>query len=325
MNLIKEKIELGKSGVEADLHIAYGVDKGFLFGSGISMNSIIINNRDISLKFYLFTDYIDEDFLGKINALVLNDNVSIDVYILNSDELKKLPTSHVWSYATYFRFFIFDHLCKVIPSILYLDADVFCKGSLVDYTRIDFQEEYAAVIPDVPGMQKSCESRLQISGLKNKYFNAGVIFLNLRKWDSVQFTKKAFKLITENHTGKPLKYLDQDALNILFNQNNIYLSRDYNCIYTLKNELEKANYNDFIKTSTKLIHYTGATKPWHYWAINYPASETFKIAFDDSPWKNSLLMSAKKKPEYQERYKHEFHQGKFLKGMYSLIKYKLFK
>ncbi|HEM8293515.1 glycosyltransferase family 8 protein [Providencia rettgeri] len=325
MNLIKEKIELGKSGIEADLHIAYGVDKGFLFGSGISMNSIILNNRDICLKFYLFTDYIDDDFLEKLKELVLNENVSIDLYILNSGELKKLPTSHVWSYATYFRFFIFDHLCKVIPSILYLDADVFCKGSLVDYTRIDFQDEYAAVIPDVPSMQESCESRLKISGLKNKYFNAGVIFLNLKKWDNVQFTKKAFKLITENHTGKPLKYLDQDALNILFNQNNIYLSRDYNSIYTLKNELEKANYKDFIKASTKLIHYTGATKPWHYWAINYPASETFKIAFDDSPWKSSLLISAKKKPEYQERYKHEFHQGKLFKGIYSLIQYKLFK
>lgn len=325
MDLIKEKIELGKKEIEADLNIAYGVDQGFLFGSGISINSIIINNKSINLKFHLFTDFIDDDFLTKLQELASNDHVSIDVYLLNSDELKKLPTSHVWSYATYFRFFIFDHLCKKIPSILYLDADVFCKGSLSHYTEIVFQDEYAAVIPDVPSMQESCESRLKIENLKNKYFNAGVIFLNLKKWDDTQFTEKSFKLITENHTGKPLKYLDQDALNILFNCNNIYLPRDYNCIYTLKNELEKINYKDYITNNTKLIHYTGATKPWHYWAINYPASETFKMAFDNSPWKNNLLISAKKKPEYQERYKHEFHQGKILNGIYSLMKYKLLK
>nr|EIL1985285.1 lipopolysaccharide 1,2-glucosyltransferase [Providencia rettgeri] len=62
MDLIKEKIELGTKGFEADLNIAYGVDKGFLFGSGISMNSIIINNRDLKLKFNLFTDFIDDNF-----------------------------------------------------------------------------------------------------------------------------------------------------------------------------------------------------------------------------------------------------------------------
>ncbi|MEY1277888.1 glycosyltransferase family 8 protein [Providencia rettgeri] len=325
MKLIKEIIELGNRESEADLNIAYGVDKGFLFGSDISMNSIIINNRDIKLKFYLFTDFIDDDFLIKLKELASNDNVSIDVYILNSDELKKLPTSHVWSYATYFRFFIFDHLCNTIPSILYLDADVFCKGSLSEYTHIVFQDEHAAVIPDVSSMQESCESRLKITGLKNKYFNAGVIFLNLKKWDSEQFTKNAFQLITENHTGKPLKYLDQDALNILFKCNNIYLSRDYNCIYTLKNELEKVNYRYYIADSTKLIHYTGATKPWHYWAVDYPASQTFKTAFDSSPWKGQSLVLARKKPEYQERYKHEFHQGKILKGLKSLVSYKLFK
>ncbi|EHZ6871490.1 lipopolysaccharide 1,2-glucosyltransferase, partial [Providencia rettgeri] len=195
MDLIKEKIELGKSEVEADLNIAYGVDEGFLFGSGISMNSIIINNRNINLKFHLFTDFIDDDFLIKLKKLASNEKVSIDVYVLNAEELKKLPTSHVWSYATYFRFFIFDHLCKVIPSILYLDADVFCKGSLVDYTHIVFQNEYAAVIPDVPCMQESCESRLKIKGLKNKYFNAGVIFVNLNMWDKENFTKKSFDLI----------------------------------------------------------------------------------------------------------------------------------
>ncbi|WP_369309263.1 glycosyltransferase [Providencia rettgeri] len=325
MELIKEKIELGNRKSKADLNIAYGVDKGFLFGSGISMNSIIINNRNINLKFHLFTDFIDDRFLNGLEKLALNDNVNIDVYVLNSDELKKLPTSHVWSYATYFRFFIFDHLCNVIPSILYLDADVFCKGSLLGYTEIKFENEYAAVIPDVQYMQDSCELRLQISGLKNKYFNAGVIFLNLKMWDEKQFTKKAFDLIVNNHTGKQLKYLDQDALNILFECKNIYLSRDYNCIYTLKNELKNINYKDYINDNTKLIHYTGATKPWHYWAVDYPASQTFKVAFECSPWKNDPLVVAYKKVEYQERYKHEIHQGKIINGITSLIKYKLFK
>ncbi|NIH24479.1 glycosyltransferase [Providencia heimbachae] len=325
MNLIKDKIELGNLSDKADLNIAYGVDKGFLFGSGLSMNSIIINNREIKLKFHLFTDFIDDDFLSKLKILIENKNIGIDVYILNSEELKKLPTSSVWSYATYFRFFIFDHLCHSLSSILYLDADIFCKGKLENYTKIKFNGEYAAVIPDVEYMQSLCDDRLAMPNLKGKYFNAGVIFLNLKAWNGNDFTNKAFNLITHNHTGKRLKYLDQDALNILFDCKNIYLSRDYNCIYTLKNELEKKDYKDYITNETKLIHYTGATKPWHYWAVDYPSSKTFKVAFDHSPWKKDLLVDAVKKVEYQERYKHEFNQGKIIKGINSLIKYKLFK
>ncbi|MEX6398487.1 hypothetical protein AB6E88_15965 [Providencia hangzhouensis] len=37
------------------------------------MNSIIINNRNINLKFHLFTDFIDDDFLIKLKKLASNE------------------------------------------------------------------------------------------------------------------------------------------------------------------------------------------------------------------------------------------------------------
>lgn len=320
-NLIKEKIIIGNLIADNDiLNIAYGVDENFLFGSGISMQSVLQNNIDIPIRFHLVTDYIDKDFTDKLKEMSNKYSTEIIIYLLDSDKLKKLPTSEVWSYATYFRFFIFDVLCSICKTVLYIDADVFCKGSLKELLDINFNDEYAAVILDVPNMQNSCEQRLGITGLKEKYFNAGVIFLNLEKWKGNDFTQKAFSLIKE----KKVKYLDQDALNILFNTKNIYLNNDYNCIYTLKNELSHIEYKKYIKSSTKLIHYTGATKPWHYWGIDYPASTTFKDAYCNSPWKNSSLKNAVKRVEYQERYKHELRQKKIIKGLISLMKYKKF-
>ncbi|MEX6398486.1 glycosyltransferase family 8 C-terminal domain-containing protein [Providencia hangzhouensis] len=50
-----------------------------------------------------------------------------------------------------------------------------------------------------------------------------------------------------------------------------------------------------------------------------------RLLLNTSPWRDCQLVQAKKKPEYQERYKHEFHQGKFISGIKSLFKYKRFK
>nr|WP_233594406.1 glycosyltransferase [Citrobacter koseri] len=43
------------------LNIAYGVDRNFLFGSGISMTSVLVNNPDIDIHFYVVTDYVDDE------------------------------------------------------------------------------------------------------------------------------------------------------------------------------------------------------------------------------------------------------------------------
>ncbi len=300
-SLIKNKIEFN-NGIDYDsnniLNISYGVDDNFLFGSAISMVSIMINNPHLKVRFHLFTDSEDKAFLNKLKELSDEFNTDIIIYILDPQELKKLPTSEYWSYATYFRFFIFDHLSESTDTVLYLDADVVCKGKLDLIMNLKFSQQYAAVVPDVDIMQELSVERLKVNDFKGKYFNAGVIYINLKMWKKSNFTAKAFELLSDESPYGKLKYLDQDALNILFERNNIYLDRDYNCIYSLKNEIsnkDKDYYKNYINEETKLIHFTGVTKPWHYWAINYPASESFKNAYLQSPWKSTKLKLATKR------------------------------
>ncbi|WP_345841890.1 glycosyltransferase [Salmonella enterica] len=45
------------------------------------------------------------------------------------ESLEVLPQTKVWSRAMYFRLFAFDYLSKKVNTLLYLDADVVCKGS----------------------------------------------------------------------------------------------------------------------------------------------------------------------------------------------------
>lgn len=311
-----------------NFNIAYGVDKNFLLGAAISINSVLINNIDTDFNFHLFTDYIDDEYIQRFQKMITKYNSNIIIYLLDAEELKQLSTSDFWSYATYFRLIAFEYLSTNINSILYLDADVICKGNLKELFQLNLANSFAAVVLDVDNMQQSSATRLKLTDLNGKYFNAGVIYVNLKKWIENDLSKKSLELVRGKTNFGKLKYLDQDVLNILFQTQNIYLSRDYNCIYTLKNELayhDLSKYKNTITDSTILIHYTGVTKPWHTWGINYPASQFFFNSYIHSPWKDQPLKIAEKRTELQEKYKHLFLQHKYVHGLLCLIKYKLLK
>lgn len=112
-----------------ELNVSYGIDKNFLYGAGVSISSVLINNSDINFVFHVFTDYVDDDYLKSFNETAKQFNTSIIVYLIDPKYFADLPTSQFWSYATYFRVLSFEYLSESISTLLYLDADVVCKGS----------------------------------------------------------------------------------------------------------------------------------------------------------------------------------------------------
>ncbi|MCS3604769.1 UDP-glucose/galactose:(glucosyl)LPS alpha-1,2-glucosyl/galactosyltransferase [Buttiauxella sp. BIGb0471] len=308
-----------------ELNVSYGIDKNFLFGAGVSISSVLLNNPDINFIFHVFTDYVDDDYLETFKKTAQQFSTSIIIYHIDPKYFITLPTSAFWSYATYFRVLSFEYLSKSISTLLYLDADVVCKGSLRMFTEITFNNEFAAVIPDNEYTQTASAERLNIPEMNGHYFNAGVLYVNLKKWHESKLTPYLLKLLRGETDYGLLKYLDQDALNIAFNMNNIYLSKDYDRIYSLKNELYDRTHQEFKKTitdDTVLIHYTGITKPWHSWSL-YPSAIFFNIARESSPWKTYPLKEARTVSEMQKKYKHLFAHGKYVKAVFSLLKYKI--
>ncbi len=262
------------------LNISYGADENYLDGVGVSITSVILNNT-IGLAFHIICDKYPEAFLDKIEQLSNQYNVKISLYLIDIACLKALPQTKVWSRAMYFRLFAFDHFSKSIDKLLYLDADVICKGSLDPLLNVELHDNIAAVVKDVESIQYKVDDRLPGLNLKDHYFNSGVVLVNLPQWAANSLTTKALSLLSGNDGNSMYyKYPDQDVLNILLINRVIFLPREYNTIYTIKSELKDkkhSQYADVITSDTKLIHYTGATKPWHAWA-NYPSVVYFKNA-----------------------------------------------
>lgn len=176
---------------QTQLNIAWGVDKNFMFGAAISMTSVLLHNKDLNIHFHLFTDYIDADYQQRIAKLAEQFATNISIYIMDANGLKILPSGNAWSHAMYFRFIAFEYLAEKINSLLYIDADVICKGSLEELTQIELGEYVAAVITDVD------DSPARDIEENRDYFNSGVIFANLKKWKEENFINAAFDILLD--------------------------------------------------------------------------------------------------------------------------------
>ena len=299
----------------ATLNIAWGVDENFMFGAVVSMTSVLINNKNINTHLHLFTDYIDDDFENKIKKLAQDFSTDISIYIVDAEELKVLPNGNAWTYAMYFRFVAFEYLSDNIKTLLYIDADVICKGSLLDLCYLDIEEYIAAVVKDVD------DSPARKIEENYNYFNSGVVYANLKKWKDDVFLDSVFDLLLDKNVK--LSFPDQDALNIVFADKVIFLPRIYNAIYGIKQELKNKNiekYKEYITPDTILIHYVGVTKPWNTWA-NYPSVQYFIDAWKSSPWSEKPRLQAKTPKQYKKKSRHERLQGKYFISLVSYLGY----
>ncbi|CBG90889.1 glycosyltransferase family 8 protein [Citrobacter rodentium] len=303
------------------LSIAYGVDTNYLDGVGVSITSILINNRHIDIDFYIIADGYNDTYLQKIHDLAEMYRIKIVLYTINVEKIACLPSTQVWSRAMYFRLFAFKSLSTKLDRLLYLDADVVCKGDISKLLTVNLDNVVAAVVKDVEPMQEKAVVRLSDPELRGKYFNSGVVYANLQKWAEHQLTEKALAILLCKDTI--YKYPDQDVLNALLKGMTLFLPGEYNTIYTIKSELRDRThqkYKRIISEDTLLIHYTGATKPWHKWAV-YPSVEYYRKAAKLSPWKDEPGRDAKTIIEYKKRYKHLLVQNHFLSGIIAGVLY----
>lgn len=306
-------------------HVAYGSDKNYQLGTAISIVSIVKNNPQTQCHycFHLFSNEFEPQYVERLSKIAVDLKVNIKLYQVDESILNHLPVSAIWPLSIYYRLLAFDYLSMTIDKVLYLDSDVICKGSISFLEELSLYDNYAAVVPDIASTQEKTFNRIGVD-FNNKYFNSGFILSNLEQWRKNKLTDKIFDFFNNEGRSDKIKYPDQDALNIILMDKLEYLSQSYNTIYSLKSEFEFKQpeyYKTIIKNDTVFIHYTGVTKPWHIWA-DYPASVYFRNMYQLSPWKSDLYLAAKTKNEFKEEYKHYLYQGKYLKALVSLLKYK---
>ncbi|WP_346684202.1 glycosyltransferase family 8 protein [Megamonas hypermegale] len=318
-NLIKNKFKYDyTTNKQKNLCIGYGIDNNFARCTGTSIMSFCCNNMNVNFTFYIVTYDLSVKNRDKFKLLAKKLNICIYLYYLDINYFYslKLPTEFQWTIATYFRF-ILPLIIKDNNRFLYVDSDILCLKNISELFNINLNNNIIAAVPDLKWQDENRSKALKL--LNHRYFNAGVLMIDIEKWNKYNIFSKLIKCIEEN--PQKLKYLDQDALNIILNQKVFYLDYKFNwCntwgIISLKNIV--------------LYHLNATPKPWHLsWGIseitNNINKNIYKFYESKTPWYNEKLVLPRNYKEMKYYARCLKNNKKYLLSIQWYIKYAITK
>lgn len=241
--------------------ILFAADAEYIPHSATALYSLLLNNQSISMKIIVFTSGIPRKDQQKLEQVCRQFNTPLKLIQLDYNSFEDLPIHSHFTKYTYYRLFAADHIKD--DKCLYLDSDLIVNGSLAELINLDVNNYYLAAVKNHDCYQvfNPHKEGLGIK-LDSKYFNSGVMLINLNKWRNTNLKDLVITLIRKK--PEAMRLLDQDGLNIIVDADWIELDEKYNCQTCI---LTTDKYADVACTSnaTKpiVIHFTGTNKPWH--------------------------------------------------------------
>ena len=275
---IRQLETLGHVNASEAFHIAFGVDENFVPPLGIMLTSLLINNPDCAFHVHVFCNSIRDEDLIKLRKFVnQNADIRLDLYLIdasvfNGFHLDKLDRGY--TAATYNRILIAQVLYPAVERLLYLDADTICVGRLKELETFSFDGNILAAVPDRGDWL--LEHKPDIGFAPDEvYFNSGVLYIDLKKWNEFGMSDKMSTLLREGVFAMQ----DQDAINLIARNLIKPLPVRFNQFLLLKEAPRP------IPDDTIIIHFAGQLKPWQPWC-KHPQREIYDAYRNQSLWKD---------------------------------------
>lgn len=237
------------------VNIAYSCNNNWADKLAVTIVSTLLHaNKDYFYKFYILDGGITQENKEKLAKIKSKINFEIRYIPVNKELFFNAPLGHHFTVETYYRLKL-PSLIDV-DKLLYMDVDTLVKKDLSKLYNINLENHYAGAVIDESSYYKNIH-KLSVK----KYFNAGVLLLNLKKIREDRLEEKFFDFIN-NHSDL-ISWVDQCVLNAVFNENVKYLDRKFNfqhhsSINEIKNIYTKQK-NDIV-----ILHYVAQKKPWNF-------------------------------------------------------------
>lgn len=300
---VKEIISLGLKQKNAK-HILLCGDKKYIQYVGITLTSILLSNpEEIFYFFIFFCDEVGNEDLEKLQKTAEKFKTEINIHILNIEIIKQFSedmagNDHI-SVAAYFRFIAFGALKGLADKVLYLDSDIcVIDNKLTDFWKQDLKDKTAIVVGKPDG--DSSQKRLHVK----QAFNSGVIFVDVYKWNKQDLTPKCIKKACE----RVWPFLDQDVLNIILDGKFISFEKRYNYEFSLSyfiDHVDRPSKVPFNSDDATVIHYIGASKPWHTWIQCCQVTKLYIHVKEQSEWRDMSLISPAEMKKHNYKYYHK--------------------
>ena len=239
------------------LNFVYCLDENYNKQSLCSIYSLL-ENVDEKIRVSLIHKN-PESISGLVEKISQHQNLSslnIKKRIMKNTYYPKLSGAHV-SEATYYRLNIEEYFLQE-EIIIYLDSDVIFIDNPINL----FKKEIKNLINSKQIIAAKTEKSLishgkNILGMSSiKYFNAGVMVIDLKKWRGSDISEKLYSSL--HKLGEDIVFWDQDVLNHYFDGSFEELDPKLN--YQVEMSKNNIHKNDI--SSIVLLHYSGKFKPW---------------------------------------------------------------
>lgn len=266
-----------------NIPVIFAVDRNYVPYLSVAIQSIVDNasddnNYDVIILHQDLFEFQQRMLLATVGN---KKNISIRFVHMSSFireySLTSLMNINHITTAAYFRLLaatIFSNYTKVI----YLDCDVIVNSDIALLYNINIGNKSIAAVLDTviaynldtvllkDGLSQYLRDYLDVTDT-SKYFNSGVIIINVEKWKKEHVENKLLLLAKQNH-----KYFhDQNILNSAFHDDYYVLPPEWNFQYHVKFKWPKyrdvlgqdlLDLYDNIRAKPCLIHYTSSEKPW---------------------------------------------------------------
>lgn len=268
-------------------NIAMAANDNYAQHLGVCLVSLFENNRDRRFLVYLFSDNISSDNISRIESVCAGYGNRLTVICPDRKDFEDLPMTSYYSLSTYFRLRLADYLGESVKRVLYLDCDMTVVANIGDLLDTDLEGYPIAAVNDTPWQVRFSSEHLGlgVSEYGGKYFNAGLMLIDIDAYRSYQIFSKAKQILSD--AKYQCDFLDQDVLNIIFADHWKELPCKWNLLngFLKKEYMTDKRWKEILSgiRSRAIIHYSAKEKPWSWLCLNPLKQEYFKyLAL--SPW-----------------------------------------
>jgi lipopolysaccharide biosynthesis glycosyltransferase len=291
------------------VNIAFICDENYALCTGVAIYSLIKNKRPDSIyRIFILCIGVNAETAAQFHSLN-SETVSISVINDSLPERYDAQVKSGWhvSPSALFKFNL-PEIFPTLDKVLYLDGDILVQQDITQLYDQDISDYYAAVVKDKKALTFQGDFRKRLNIRHDAYFNSGVMLLNLSLMRRHDMTNQ---LIRYRETGINY-FMDQDALNVIFRENVLYLSLLYNLIFSSVRddsfsdtcayyELADIKDKEDLFNRAYILHFSSPDKPWVYYDI--PCADKWFSYYIASPFaafqleRRSLAESIKQNPQ----------------------------
>lgn len=272
--------------------VVCGADDNYAMPLAVMARSILAElDRSQTLLLFIIDGGIKKHNKQKILKSLDLTRCSVEWLEPPSDLLKNLKLTKYFSVAMYYRLLI-PELLPQLDRAIYLDCDLLVTVDLKKLWDTDLEDNYLLAAADT-GFHYAASGLLDCRKFSIppdwKYFNSGVLVLNLKKWRADEIGPKIIQFIDQH--PEDMRLPDQDGLNIVLAGQWGELNPRWNqtpCIYKYPSwsdsPFDQETYNNVI-SDPWIVHFASGFKPWNAYNLKKEQKELFYYYLDMTAWK----------------------------------------